>query len=52
MATSLYRITKWNSGSFKFKKSFAGSMTHTYDLRALCVRVYREEDGWIPEPPE
>lgn len=44
-------VAAWNF-NFKFKKPFAGSMTHTYDLRALCVKLYREEDGWIPEAPE
>ena len=50
-STKKDEVAAWNF-NFKFKKPFAGSMTHTYDLRALCVRVYREEDGWIPEPPE
>lgn len=39
----------WNF-NFRFRKSFAGSLTHTYDLRALCVRDWLESDGLPVEP--
>lgn len=42
------RRSAWNF-NFKFKKAFSGSMTHTYDHRALCVRVQLESDDWPVE---
>jgi len=39
------RTSAWNF-NFKFKKAFSGSMTHTYDHRALCVRAQTEADDW------
>lgn len=40
-------VYAWNF-NYRYSKTFSGSMTHTYDLRALCVRPWSEADGWIP----
>lgn len=40
------------SFNFKFRKPFTGSMTHTFELRALCVRDALPADEWVPEAPE
>jgi len=44
-------VAAWNF-NYLYSKKFSGSLTHTYDLRALCVRVWREADGWIPDEEE
>jgi hypothetical protein len=54
-ATRKDDVGAWNF-NYRFSKRFSGSLTHTFDLRALCVRAWRSEDGWIPgeeqvEPP-
>lgn len=41
----------WNF-NYRFSKRFSASRTHTYDLRALCVREWSAEDGWIPGEEE
>ena len=41
-------VAAWNF-NYRYSKKFTGSKTHTFDLRALCIRVWREEDGWLPE---
>lgn len=40
-------VYAWNF-NYRYSKKFSGSLTHTYDLRALCVRPWSEADGWIP----
>lgn len=46
-------VAAWNF-NYRYSKRFSGSKTHTYDLRALCVRHWSEADGWVPgeEEPE
>jgi len=44
-STPKTKSSAWNF-NFQFKKAFAGSMTHTYDHRALCVRAQLETDEW------
>ena len=44
-STPRSRSAAWNF-NFKFKKAFSGSMTHTYDHRALCVRAQLDNDDW------
>lgn len=41
------QVAAWNF-NFRFSKRFTGSLTHTYDLRVLCVRQWSEADGWDP----
>ncbi len=41
-------VAAWNF-NFRYSKRFSGSLTHTFDLRALCVRQWSEADGWVPE---
>jgi hypothetical protein len=50
-STPKTRSSAWNF-NFKFKKAFSGSMTHTYDHRALCVRAQREGDEWPTDEDE
>jgi hypothetical protein len=49
-STEKTEIAAWNL-NFKYSKSFAGSKTHTYDLRALCVRDLQPSDD-LPEEGE
>jgi len=44
-------VAAWNF-NYRYSKRFVGSMTHTYDLRALCLRTWSEEDGWHPDDEE
>jgi hypothetical protein len=47
-------VAAWNF-NYRFSKRFSASLTHTYGLRALCVRPWSAADGWIPgeeEPTE
>ena len=44
-STPKTRSSAWNF-NFKFKKAFSGSMTHTYDHRALCIRAQLDTDDW------
>jgi len=46
-ATQKDDISAWNF-NFRYSKRFSGSLTYTYDLRALCVRPWSAQDGWIP----
>ena len=48
-ATSKDDVAAWNL-NFRYSKKFTGSKTHTFDLRALCIREWLEEDGLLPEP--
>lgn len=41
-------IAAWNY-NFRYRKPFSGSMTHTFDLRALCVRDPTAEDLMVQE---
>ena len=50
-STPKTRSSAWNF-NFKFKKAFSGSMTHTYDHRALCIRAQLESDDWPSEEDE
>lgn len=47
-STSKDEQAAWNF-NYRYSKKFTGSKTHTFDLRALCIRLWREEDGWLPE---
>jgi hypothetical protein len=47
-STSRDDVAAWNF-NFRYSKRFSGSKTHTFDLRALCVRDWTEEDRWLPE---
>lgn len=38
--------------NYRYSKRFSGSLTHTYDLRALCVRAWSSADGWVPGEEE
>ena len=40
-------VAAWNF-NYRYSKRFSASMTHTFDLRALCVRAWSSADGWIP----
>jgi hypothetical protein len=44
-------VGAWNF-NYRYSKRFSGSLTHTFDLRALCVRAWSAEDGWIPGEEE
>jgi len=44
-------VAAWNF-NYRYSKRFSGSLTHTFDLRALCVRPWSEADGWIPGEEE
>lgn len=44
-------VAAWNF-NYRYSKRFSGSLTHTYDLRALCVRAWSAADGWIPGEEE
>ena len=44
-------VAAWNF-NYRYSKIFSGSLTHTYDLRALCVRQWSPADGWIPGEDE
>ena len=37
----------WNF-NYRFSKRFSGSLTYTFDLRALCVRAWSDLDDWDP----
>ena len=47
-STSKDEVAAWNF-NFRYSKKFTGSKTHTFALRALCVRQWHEGDGWLPE---
>lgn len=48
-STSKDEVAAWNL-NYRYSKKFTGSKTHTFDLRALCVRQWLEEDGLLLEP--
>lgn len=50
-ATREDEVAGWNF-NYRFSKRFSASLTHTYDLRALCVRTWKPEDGWVPGQEE
>ena len=47
-STSKDEVAAWNF-NYRYSKKFTGSKTHTYDLRALCVRQWSEKEGWLPD---
>lgn len=42
-STKRAETTAWNF-SFRFRKRFSGSLTYSFDLRALCARPASDED--------
>ena len=47
-STARDEVSAWNF-NYRFSKKFSASKTHTYDLRVLCVRLWSEKEGWLPD---